>query len=615
MSNSTLTKHLFVWSLPEEHELVAAWNRKYAHYKVYPLTYAAHLMAVKLFAREQVADIATLVSPLERRQLYEHAMHDTDQMMEALSGDYYLRNIDPGEILYNLFQQSYYAALIHAGRATHGEGPVIVLPMFSGSAAAPMMIGMAKCMDLAASEANWFHQVHKLDLLADFFHFLYGRILYGLGRIRRLGISVLHRTKLQGCDVLLVGFEGADRRNLDPVWNLLNKTNNSHRYIRPAGDTATVSMDEASRETAVVGGEKIQDVDWHAAEQSCRRVGTATRSALAFRFASRLRSVLPDRFSRQGARLVSRQLLGNTTIVARNHCVTSILSAYRPSTVLLTASHQMNRFAMSWAKDQQVDIIRLPHGVEYYRFIRSWWPEGYNGVSGRRGYRAFQESCGDAKRKAFVAGGMLFKEQYEKARSALPRPNVVCGTKRQILLPLSFVAYFFPDRPEEFVDDLSSINRALEALDMHLLIRKHPRSGMWMPDDISRIKEHHCLSRIQISDGSSSLIVELMESEVVIVRHLSGVLISSLYAGKPVIGWLPRPSAPYADEVLCELPCVARTVEDLRGLIQQLTHDTNFRDLQLSKQEEYFHEIIENPRGDAMALIQQFMTNYREGEC
>lgn len=610
MSSSTLTKHLFVWSLPDEHELVAAWNRKYVHYRVYPLTYAAHLMAIKLFARDQVADIAALVSPVERRDLYEHAMHETDQLMNALSKDYYLRNIDPGELLYFLFQQSYYATLIRAGRATHGEGPVVVLPIFSGTAAAPLMVAMAKCMELASSEANWFHQVRKFDRLIDLFHHVYGRILYGFGRVMRACSSVLHRIRRRDCDLLFVGFEGADRRNLDPVWNMLSKANHRHCYIRPVGDKAAVSLDEASRELSVEKIEQIREVDWNVAEQSCSRGSAAARSALAFRFASCLRHVLPNRLSSQGARLASRHLLGNTSIMARNHCARKILSAYRPSSVLLTASHQMNRFVMNWAKDQRLNIIRLPHGVEYYRFIRSWWPEGCNGVAGKHGYRAFLESCGDAKRKAFVAGGMLFKEQYEKTLDRLPNRVRVRGVKRQILMPLSFVSYFFPDRPEEFADDLLLIDQALEALDMHMLIRNHPRSGMWMPDDVARIHEYRHLNRIKLSDGSSSLIAELMESEVVLVRHLSGVLINSLYAGKPVVGWLPRPSVAYADEVLGGLPCVARSVDNLSEIIQRLTHDAIFRESQLSQQESYFHELVEKPRGNAMALIDEYLANY-----
>lgn len=589
--NSSVTTHLFLWSLPDEPEIPDAWTRQYGRFMVYPITYAAMLAARRIFAPGFIEDPANLVDATNRHDLYEKSLRDTDALMDVLSGDPVLAGIDPGFVYFALFHRYLFTEMMSEARRRHGQGPVVVLPLFSKSAAPALLVKVAQSLDLAASEANWFHRVGRGVRIRHAVLRPVGRAWCAVSRLRRQWTV---RRPARMVDILLVGFEGADRRNQNALFDRLrNEPGVIVHWIRPVGERFQLTADEKARESGVSGSDGIEDVEWDGLvnKQQVRR-SRWFRDVLRIRMSDALRSLPQLDLSPQGAYTLTEQF-SDPGLSAKQRVVQSVLDRYQSRVTVLSASHQLNRLARIWTRERNSLSVRLPHGVEYFRYMRCWWDFDAVGMPGRRSMRDFSTSRHGEGTITGLVGGMGHASQFRIASSSSGSGS----TARVVLYPLSFISYIFPDLPTEHERDLSVLLNALSGQGYRLRLRNHPRAGMWMPDDYTRLHRELRHDGFEIGDSGRSLAEDLSGCRFVLARHWGGAIVQALYARTPVIAWLPRPGTTYSDEILGSFPMVARTPDEVAAWLERLDTTSVVEDV-LRKQDELLADLFEDPYND-----------------
>lgn len=566
---------------------------------MYPITYAALLAARRILAAEQVQDVADLLAPEGRHQQYERSLRDTDALMAAVEGDPLLGGIDPGFAYYALFHTYLFAAMIEEARRRHGQGPVVVMPFYAKAVAPVTLLKVAQSLDLAASEANWFHRVGRLEKAALAAWRWVGAGVYAALAWREVRAKQKAQREAEVIDVLVVGFEGADRRNQAALFErLCGESGLTVRWCRPVGDRFQQTADEQARESAAPHMAGVQDVDWDAKiPKPIRLIAALLEHLLRARLAKKIASIQGLPFSARGAVLLANQWV-DASAAAKYATVRATLDRYRPRLVVLSATHQLNRHARLWAGARGVDTLRLPHGVEYVNYMACWWAFDAVGLPGKRAMRDFNAGRPGRHTVTGVVGGMGHVSQFTSARTASSTTETAVVPERVVLFPLSFISYLFPDTPAELERDVTGLLTGLEKNGYRLRLRNHPRAGMWMPDDYRRLHAMLGHPAFALGDSQASLVAELHGCRVVLARHWSGAIVQALYHRAPIIAWLPRPGTTYSDAVLADFPMVARTVDEFVNWLQRLDEESVVTDV-LRKQDILLADLFEDPYNDS----------------
>ncbi|MCP5487520.1 MAG: hypothetical protein H7A43_02635 [Verrucomicrobia bacterium] len=595
--------------MPEESEIASAWSRQYGSYRVYPITYAAMLAARKIFDGDVLVDPSMLVDCGKRRELYEKSLRDTDTFLDTLEGDFLLCGMDPGFVYYALFHTYLFSRMIREARRRHGEGPVVVMPFFSRSTAPVLLIKVAQALDLAASEANWFHKPGRRDIIKQVVYHRFSRLYYAMRRIRAVRTAAAAACRAERVDVLIVGFEGADRRNQYDLYQRLSREEHVRtRWIRPAGERFRLTADEQARDRSVEESPEaghVQDVDWDSriARSGVCRTGIILRELLRARISAAARSAAALALSPHGASIFA-DLMTDTSSAARREAVYAVLDRYRPAVTVLSASHQLNRYARAWARDRRSDSLRLPHGVEYFKYMRCWWSFDAVGLPGRRAGKDFDLHHGAEGAMTGLVGGMGHARQYSLASER----GTAASSAKTVLYPLSFISYVFPDMPAEIEQDLRALLDVISRHGCRFRLRNHPRAGMWMPDDYTRMKQELAHDAFDIGDSGCSLSEDLKNCCLVLARHWGGAIVQALYSRVPVIAWMPRPATTYSDEILESFPMMARTPSELAAALVRLEDPAAVEDV-IRQQDVLLAELFEDPYDDSPDRAAAFILN------
>ena len=272
-----------------------------------------------------------------------------------------------------------------------------------------------------------------------------------------------------------------------------------------------------------------------------------------------------------------------------------LLDAVRPATLVVNSATFGMPMLTGEALRRGVHVVRLPHGVEPGRSARQWRASTI-GCIGRN----------DAEQIARIPG--LRTGTRVEAVGGCHVVEVVAGGRRSssgevprsVLYLHSTLGINYGDADSEEASDACDLADALAAAGLGFDVRCHPRYGRTTEANFRSVRrtpdgvEH----AINVLDARESLTVQLSRAGAAIIRSWSGVALAAMYAGIPLIGWMPRPHMPDLDRLLKGLPLHAGSAPELAALARRACEDAAFRASIIQAQDACLACHVEKPFGD-----------------
>jgi hypothetical protein len=251
-------------------------------------------------------------------------------------------------------------------------------------------------------------------------------------------------------------------------------------------------------------------------------------------------------------------------------------------------------FVRAWARRNRRRFILLPHGVRFYYGHECDWDADRIGVLGRQSRDALVNSQPELAGRLFLAGGLHLAAQGRTAQVG-ERGSEGTGPWRACLLVSGHYVRNYPDSLDEVRDDLRALAGALGSRGGCLRVRLHPRDHDTPLYRILLQDPVFAGLPLETSDPGSSLRKDLEESAAAVIRLWGGAGIVALYAGIPLVGWVPRCGAPESRSILRRLPLCAAKPEDLAETVHRLVESESRRSEVVAAQRAFLEELIERP--------------------
>lgn len=602
------TAVVLLWSYAHEPMYLAQLERQYAGYVLCPLRPVAWESAAQHVAPERLCDVFALVTPRERLDIETAALRQIDAFGKALlAGGRQPWLAVPGCSMHEDLECIFYflrfwPLMLERLAQRFPRRHARLHGLFSNWADPGRPVLAAHCLELffpawaragaaaRAAPARGGAVAETLVAgLGDLVNRLAGRLCAGERAPPETGGAA---------PVVVCGLQGSDsffQRVL--VERLQQAGVQGLRWLVPEIVTTRLSEDERAAEPAAVRAvrrvvRERTGLRWRHplfGRLSARAIRRRVRRA----FAAVTGGALTDG---QCGRLADWLMAGEWDVRLRYEAVARALDACRPRLLVANSSLGGVTLAHEWARRRGCRYLRLPHGVEYGSEMAFRWAADDLGVMGAHHRRHLLAAGLTTGERCFLAGGVHVAAQNLvalKEAGAPPPPE------RRILLLLTFVAVFqFPDSHAEMKQDLLHLGRACAGEGHLFSVRNHPRDPSLSSYPMLVAQAAQAGIPLEISDARQSLIRDLQRSAMAVIRLWSGAAIAALYAGKPLIGWLPRPSYAASDDILRELPLCATTAEELGRMVHRWSREADFREDVLRRQRELLADHLADPWGD-----------------
>lgn len=618
------TAVVLLWSYAHEPLYLTQLERHYAGYVLCPLRPVAWESAAQHVAPEHLFDVFALVTPAERLDIEAAALRQIDAFSEALlAGGRQPWLAIPGcsmhEDLECIFYFLRFWPLVLERLARHFPRRHTRLHgLFSNWADPGRPVLAAHCLELffpdwaragavarPAPSRGGAAAAALVARLGDLINRLAGRLCTGARVLPETGGA---------CPVVVCGLQGSDsffQRVL--VERLQQAGVQGVRWLVPEIVTTQLSEDERAGESAAVRA--VQRVVRERTGLRWRHPLFGRLSARAIRrrvqqaFAAVMGSALTDE---QCGRLADWLMAGEWDARLRYEAVARVLDACRPRLLVANSSLGGVTLAREWVRQRGCRYLRIPHGVEYGTEMAFRWAADDLGVMGAHHQRHLLAAGRTTEERCFLAGGVHVAAQN---LDALKEAGAPPPPESRILLLLTFLAVFqFPDSHAEMKQDLLQLGRA-SAGEGHLFsVRNHPRDPNLSSYPMLVAQAAQAGIPLEIADARQSLIRDLQRSAMAVIRLWSGAAIAALYAGKPLIGWLPRPGYAASDAILRELPLCAATPEEFARIVHRWLREPDFREDVLRRQRELLADHLADPFGDPFdPSVRRILRVVREG--
>lgn len=595
--------HIFVWHLPCDKRIAWGWDKHYRNYKVYPLLYSSLCAAREIFPPDRFVDPYSFVSSEKRKQIVDRAIVLCDRYYahdDSARLDYH-HFIDAQT--FTILVQNYfmYAELVRAVKARFGDGRFVQMPVFSGLAVPGVINKFQRILDIIIEDVNGHHQFHRREIFDVIINLSRSFLFRFMEAVCPVVSPRLKRENMQSVDLLFLALEAPDKRNQALlVSGLSNRFDGSIKWLIPEEDKFGVSKDERMLEnlpmTKRVGVEKIPSslafgFKW--------RFGFLRRAFIAWlrqNISRTLRAVGESDFGPVSAFNIAGVLANEMSDVPLAlKGARSILDQHNPRLVVLNSLHGPYRIVSSYLEKRKIKVMLLPHGIEDTDGPEVSWRADVIARFGEWDIKELERLSVNYKRRLIAVGGVHLSSLATR-RDHVSVP--LAGAAREVLYPQAYYYSWLPDSPAEIESDICQMSDACASQDFLLRVRCHPRQMEWNYFDMQWMASHPKAAEWILSDGSSSLVEDILRASIVIIRSWAGASFQCLYFNVPIIAWLPRTNYGYCDKVLEAFPSKARTREDLEIELKRLSEEPAYRTTVIRGQQELLSRIVKNPSSD-----------------
>ncbi len=615
---------MLCWSLPAERSFIGMLEQEGADYYLMPLRYAALITARKLCPPERILSFSQLISTDERRQLSEDAFDYNNKFRKQV------RRVrrEPwlvaaaAEVSYYVI---YYAMLWESVLARiHARFPHARLHLYEPFSMASL--------DIAC---RWDHAV-----LSEMFP----RMLVadnaprtsGKNDIRKLLRSLavqagkwINRfpgpfsispdwidSKTAPCSLVVCGLQGSYRvwqttlvRRLQAAglkdfrWLVNRKAGFRLADHETAGDSDKdlEPVMESVSDAETTGTWKSRWLARAAEIQVIERLRTALQShpfARKYRHVADVVAVVMSRFE--------------PNLALRYRTCERMMRRLDPGVVVSNAYFGIMSLVREWARKHRRVYVRLQHGIEFYSRADYIWDADISGVMGEASALEIAKANSKIRDTIRVVGGLHFSEQA--LRSVGEQIHGGTPTRKAALLLAPGWNHNLVETEDEVEEEWAELAGQLSRIGYQLAFRPHRNpTGNYYEKEMLEAGPAS-LRGVYMADPYESLMEQLADYPVAIVTYWSGAAILALYAGIPLVGWLPRPGFKDSDQIIKGLPLWGCRATELVDLLQKLESDSDFRKSKLSEQKAFLEKQISNPYGDPYARAVEVIMNTQAGK-
>ncbi len=607
---------VLLWTLPEEPEFAAALARLHDPFWVVPLRYPALLAARRILPAERILTPAQLVSPGLRRAIYDRTVQRVNALwsrLRAQENEPWLDGLQYYQSIYLMYAAEYWQRLLDQ-LPLQDPGSIRHYVPFSRIFLNGYVQGEMRMLEahLAARHSTAGSRQPLLDSVAA-----------GLGALCNHAAHWLTRSA-PACErsrvpTVFFGLQGTDWLAQAPlVGELAAGESSTFRWLVPAQDRLEKMKDELEdNQSSQALRERTDSFPLDNCGYFCNRpwLHRRMRAWSERQVAHRLHQALSDVLVEPELRAVVGPLAAsiaeqNPDLRLKYLALDGVLRQYDPQTLVLNSTIDEVAFAVAWARANRRRLVLLPHGVHSILDYRFHWSVDCAGLIGSYTERQVAAMDFPGQQRVCVGGVHVARLGQQAARvSAEARSAQTVPPQRALFLLTNNYGVDFPDAVEELEADLGALVGSLTGVGWTLALRCHPRST----DAVScrmmvRALQERGLS-VEWSDARESLAADLARSGLAITRTWDGASVTALYAGVPLLGWLPRPTHAHAQRFLAELPFHAERAETVGEELGAWASEPGRRAALIDRQAPLLAEFVAEPYAApydrALSLLRQ----------